>query len=167
MHLFLSGDKRIGKSTAIQKALRNTTIPYSGFLTVKSTDFWPGKTSVHLLSFSGKMIPDQSNFLFFCGEKNEHVSARFDALSDQLFDQNSRLIIMDELGRFEENAFFFQERIISALNGTIPVLGVLQKCESVFLKKISAHPDVKVIYLTADNRDQVDDEIRTFLLSCS
>ena len=67
--------------------------------------------------------------------------------------EKAELIVMDELGPAEARAEAFQSAVLRVLDGKIPVLGVLQKAESPFLRKAAEHPNVRVLEVTAENRD--------------
>ena len=43
--------------------------------------------------------------------------------------------------------------ILRALEGDVPVVGVLQQAESVFLRQVASHPNVRVVTVTEENRD--------------
>ena len=43
--------------------------------------------------------------------------------------------------------------LLRALDGDVPVVGVLQQAESAFLRQAAAHPNVRVITVTEENRD--------------
>lgn len=154
-HLFLTGERGVGKSTLIKKLMEQAEGPVGGFFTVKSEKVFPGKSSLHLLSLAAPLIPSVSNFLAFCGEPDEQTAKRFDRLGSSalLAVKEPGLLVMDELGPHESEARLFWDAIFRALDGSVPVLGVLQKSESSFLEKVRSHPQVEVLEVTKENRD--------------
>lgn len=60
---------------------------------------------------------------------------------------------MDELGPHEAEAVRFRQMVFEVLDGPVPVLGVLQEANSPFLQEIARRPDVTVIRITKENRD--------------
>ena len=48
-HIFLTGEKQIGKSTILQKVLREYEKSVGGFYTVRTNEFLGNQYSVHLL----------------------------------------------------------------------------------------------------------------------
>ena len=60
---------------------------------------------------------------------------------------------MDELGPHEEQAAAFRQAVLRALDGDAPIIGVLQQAESAFLDRVAAHPGVRLITVTEENRD--------------
>ena len=118
--------------------------------------------SVHL--FSAKLpekqrIPTEENLLFLCGNPAYDPIERFNRLgcAALLHSDAPSLMIMDELGPNEGNALDFQRAVFSALDGSVPILGVLQKTEAPFLTKIRHHPQVHVFEITEENRN--DEEL--------
>ena len=57
---------------------------------------------------------------------------------------NTKLILLDEIGRLESNAYTFKKRIVEALDSEKVVLGVLQKAENEFLIDIIKREDTVV-----------------------
>lgn len=134
-HVFLTGRKQVGKSTLIRKELER----YKKENGEEST-------------------PSEENLLFICGSADRSRSdERFDRMGSRILEESVRngaeLLIMDELGPNEAGALVFQEAVLRALDGEIPILGILQEADSPFLKKVAAHPKVRVIRVTEENRD--------------
>ncbi len=175
-HIFLTGPKQVGKSTIIRNYLATHPVKCAGFLTVKSETVFPGCRSVHMLDascISGIAMqkikkPSKENFLFFCGQTPAMLyrqygllpdpALRFDRIGCALLDgipANTDLIIMDELGPHESEAEAFRASVLRCLDGDIPILGVLQKAESALYYTIAKHPDVEIIEVTKENRNQI------------
>ena len=154
-HLFLTGSKHIGKSTVIDKMLAMRPCTTGGFRTVRTDTVFPPRFSVHMLRPGER--PTADNLLFICRAPSEDTVARFDALGCAALAQSdhARLLLMDELGPTEAEAFAFQRAVLSALEGDIPVLGVLQQADSPFLQRIAARDDVTVAEVTRENRDRL------------
>ena len=170
-HIFLTGPKQIGKSTIIKTYIHSHPASYAGFLTEKSKEIYPGATSVHMLDaafFTQKKKPSKENFLFFCGQAPDALyhqynllpdpAPRFNKIGCAILDTipiNTNIIIMDEIGPHECEAFEFYHSIVKCLDGDIPILGVLQQAESALYRRIAEHPDVEVIKVTKENRNQI------------
>lgn len=65
------------------------------------------------------------------------------------------IIIMDELGRFELKAYRFQKKVEEVLRSSKVVLGVIKYEWNPFLKRIWNRPDVEVIWVDRENREEV------------
>lgn len=152
-HLFLTGPKHIGKSTVIDKFLASCSLTAGGFRTVHIDTMLHDRFSVHMLRPGEK--PTKENLLFICGEPSAETATRFDTLGCAALAQsgNAELILMDELGPAEANAVHFRQAVLSALDGDIPILGVLQRADSPFLRQVAAHENVTVVEVTLENRD--------------
>ena len=78
-HLFLTGEKGVGKSTLLQKLLAGRRA--YGFRTVKEAEVYPGRTSLHLLRLDRQEGPTKENFLCFCPPVPDGTTAEaFDRL---------------------------------------------------------------------------------------
>lgn len=164
-NVFLTGEKGIGKTTAIRQYLSTADLNCGGFVTVKTFDEESGHYVLCLLRGYDD-IPSKDNTLVDLDDMppdTGKLNVRFNELGySALSDYKSYdLIIMDELGPHEENAYLFHEAVFRALDSAVPVLGVLQEAESSFLNSIKARTDTLVITVTEDNRDEVP-----FMISC-
>ena len=153
-HLFLTGPKDVGKSTLIRGLLAEERGPLGGFFTVKH------EGGVYLLPAAQERAFTPENFLFRCGHGGD--PARFDALGYAALADTAGccLLVMDELGPHEAEAALFQAAVFRALNGDIPIIGVLQQAECEFLDRIAHHPQVTVLTVSVENRDALAAELR-------
>jgi nucleoside-triphosphatase THEP1 len=165
-HIFLTGEKGVGKSTIIRKLLDGYKGTIAGFFTVRTNEVYHDRYSVHLLAAGGMDKPSEENLLFFCGVPfDEGKTNRFNNLGCKALEgcMGAELIVMDELGPNEGNATEFCQAVMNVLNGDVPVIGVLQKADSPFLKVIANHPKVQVIEVTNKNRDGVLETLRSII----
>ena len=153
-HLFLTGPKGVGKSTLIRGLLAEESGPLGGFFTVKH------EGGIYLLPAAGERAFTPENFLFRCGHGGD--PARFDDLGCAALADTAgcRLLVMDELGPHEEAALRFQAAVFRTLDGSTPILGVLQQAQSQFLDRIARHPRVTVLTVTEENRNTLAAELR-------
>ena len=73
-HIFLTGKKQIGKSTLLQKILKNYQGTADGFLTVRTKEYLGDQYSVHMYHLTESRDPNEQNLLFVCGKANEHTA---------------------------------------------------------------------------------------------
>lgn len=161
-HIFLTGDKGVGKSTLIRKFLEQERRSYEGFFTIRTDKVYGGRYSVHLIEAGVEDKPSEENLLFFCGSPNEvNKEERFNTLGCKALENaaGAELIVMDEIGLHEGEAAGFCSAVMKILDGDIPVLGVLQKADSAFLKAVKNHPKVQVIEVTKENREDIFKEL--------
>jgi Predicted nucleotide kinase len=150
MHLFLTGAKQVGKSTAIMKALAHTALTPGGFRTA-----WvhPQET-LGLCPFSQVALTDAQVVAW---RHDGHMQAdveRFDVLGTAtLAAGDEDIIVMDECGFLEQDALLFQKAVLNRLDGGIPVLGVVRQGAGGWTEQILNHPKVKMLQVTQENRD--------------
>ena len=70
------------------------------------------------------------------------------------------LILMDECGSLECEAYEFQDEIINTLNGQKPILGVVKLASKGWTDAIRNHPNVKMITVTKENRDYLPEKLK-------
>jgi nucleoside-triphosphatase len=168
-HIFLTGDRQVGKSTAINKALSAAAPVVGGFRTLAGA---PENAIeyVHLVRADGTEPFSQENRAFqrrFVGEK------RLFTVYPQVFEEHGaallqpepgcQLILMDELGLREAACQQFRAAVLSALDGSIPVLGVVQDRDGGFLDDVRHHPQVQLLTVTLENRDAVAQQLISYL----
>lgn len=152
-HLFLTGQKGAGKSTLIRGLLAEETGRLGGFFTVRH------EGGVYLLPAAKERTFTPESLLFRCGHGGD--PARFDDLGCAALADTAgcRLLVMDELGPHEEAALRFQAAVFRTLDGSTPILGVLQQAQSQFLDRIARHPRVTVLTVTEENRNTLAAEL--------
>ena len=154
-HIFLTGKKQIGKSTLLQKILKNYQGTADGFLTVRTKEYLGDQYSVHMYHLTEPRNPNKQNLLFVCGKANGHTADTFNCLGCRILSMCSdcSLIVMDELGPHEADAALFRKKILNLLDGQTPILGVLQEPAESFWPEIVNHPKVEIIIISEDNRN--------------
>lgn len=148
-HLFFTGRKGVGKSTLVRTVIEGKRV--GGFFT-KRVEGLLERPSVHLLRAGTADVPSAENLLFCCGGADIQ---RFEQLGCGALADTAgyEMLVMDELGPHEEQAAAFRQAVLRALDGDVPIIGVLQQAESAFLRQVAAHPNVRVITVTEENRD--------------
>ena len=168
VHIFLTGDIQVGKSTIIRRFLEQTRLPADGFVTYWERDSRDqgtakpdseGSRSLWLSPYS-KDLQTVNRYLLL-REVAGSLTAREDAIcvfSEQgrrILKESGRksIIIMDELGFLESKSAEFQQAVMEHLAGDVPVLGVIKPVNTEFLDGIRAHPGVLTYEVTAENRE--------------
>ena len=160
MHIFLTGEKKVGKTSIISNFLSSTGKSADGFVT-----YWEahgdGKRSLFLAPFvkDGQaekrylIAPDEGKGLNF----SESTINAFEEHGCDILNNSGRCdyIIMDELGFLETKAAGFRQTVMRLISGDTPILGVLKASQNEFLNTIRAHPKVLVREVTIDNRNEV------------
>lgn len=164
MHIFLTGDVQIGKSTVINKSLEILGVPYQGFRTY-GAEYQKDGSSVLYISPANNLsvktkIADRKK------AKNTKMVINKDAfeitgvkiLKDSL-NSNSKLILMDEIGFMESNFEGFKNQIREVLNSDKVVFGVVRNRDTEFLNEVRAHKKVNLVPVNLENRDYLPRKI--------
>ena len=147
-HLFLTGEKGVGKSTLLRRLVGKRTA--AGFCTVRV--FREDGASLHLLRSDEE--PTEENLLCVCPPvASGETAARFDRLGCAALRLTGEVIVMDELGPAEQGAEAFRAAVLRLLDGDIPVLGVLQRGTFAHWDAVKQHPKVRLVEVIAENRD--------------
>lgn len=177
MHVFLTGEIQIGKTTLINKVLNELPgCRIGGFCTVTKDDIPGTAGSVYIVradeAFSagagctggaGLYFRDKNRVGIRCGNPGPtgfpDVFDHFGVMT-LANAENCDLILMDEIGKMERKAFVFTKRVLELLGGDVPVFGVLRKEGSTPLQEqIRSHSNVRLIEVTKENRDRLVPEL--------
>ena len=157
-HLFLTGDRQVGKSTLLRRVIERHGLKCSGFET--RPFFIDGERKGFTLH--GRVqLPEYQNDCIAC----VRVGSRRSVPVLPVFDENGTailraslaapepFILMDELGRLEREAQAFCAQVIACLESEKRVIGVLQKCDAPLIEAIRLRDDVHILTVTEENRD--------------
>ncbi len=166
MHVFLTGEKQIGKSRALNRVSEAMGRPLFGFRTRFLTRE-RGSSSLYMVPAADPDALLEEHIVAELREGRMHaLTERFDTWGVSLLRKARRhpegLILMDECGHLEKQAAVFQREILACLDGDIPVLGVLRQGQA-WHEFIRRHPRVRVITVTEENRSAIDQEMLALL----
>ena len=157
MHVFLTGEIQVGKTTIIKRWLDATGAAADGFKT-----YWQpaedGGTDLYIHPF-GTPIVTELNFRAAHrtdGQRIVFEEAFERAAATFLYDCGKKdIIIMDELGFMESQAPAFQRAVMDIMDRGHPILGVIKPRHIPFLDAIRARGDVETLDVTRENREDV------------
>lgn len=167
-HIFLTGAVQSGKSTVIEKVLAGLDATVGGFRSGSGPDRHKAERWLYLWDAAGAPIYDEAHRVA-CITPDERRSFpdRFDALGCEALlraaDSGADLILMDECGFLERDAAKFQAEVLRTLDGDIPVFGVVRLRSSGWTDSIRNHPNVTLITVTEENRDDLPEQITALL----
>ena len=162
-HIFLTGEIQVGKSTIINKICTELSLAPQGFKTIAINCGESGADYLYILPYN-LSEPMESDKPFAKRNRNERKREGFPEVFDELgvkilresmINQDTNIMVMDELGFFENEAYAFQNEIIKCLDGTIPILGVIKPHRTEFLDRVRSHNNVEIIEVTLENRDDI------------
>lgn len=158
MNVFLTGALQSGKSTAIGRYLAQRGVAPGGFRTR-----WDRRAGRLDLFLPGGSPPLTAAVMTPHGPLPR--PAAFDAAARALSAAPpAPLLLMDELGYLEACSPLFQSTVFRLLDGPAPVLGVLRPHpRSPFWDPISRRPDVRLVALTPDNREEIPARLAALL----
>lgn len=165
MKLFLTGDRGVGKSTALAAALQRSGLCYGGVQTTFGP--WRGEEQRRLfLQPYGERpdyLPERVCAIVGGGLRRAEPEV-FDTLGSAFLrrameDEAVQLIVLDELGFLERDALQFRAAVLEALEGEKSVLGVVRQGLGVWQDA----PLGRVITVTERNRDSLPGEIAALL----
>ena len=150
-HLLLTGGKGAGKSVLLRRLLEGRALA-GGFVTLRRRTPFGGE--IYLLPPEGEG-PCGGENLLFVKNRGAVENARFDTLGVSALEtrRGEGVLVMDELGLAEESSPRFRQAVLDCLEGTVPVYGVVQRGESIFLDRVRQHPAVRLAEVTAANRE--------------
>ncbi|MCL2249330.1 MAG: nucleoside-triphosphatase [Oscillospiraceae bacterium] len=160
MHVFLTGEKQVGKTTVITSFLEKSGLTADGFMTYWEQSM-PGERRLYLAPFSPKKANVERRLIatdFGHGlSPIPEVTEVFDTYGKSLLDNsgNCGYIVMDEIGFIEANAKKFLASVMAGIDGEIPIIGVLKKCDAQFIQEIRSHKNVILKDVTAENREEI------------
>ncbi len=166
MVIFLTGERGVGKSTALRRALAGSGLRIGGFMTDFGETRYGEDKTLWLLPWSETPDYAAGEVCARMGPGGRAVFPKvFDGLGTELLLASARdpacdLILMDELGFLEAEAAGFREAVLSVLAGPKPTLGVVRR-------GLGAWQDTglgEVWEVTAENREEIPPLLRQRLI---
>ena len=172
MHIFLTGEIQIGKSTIIRKVLSELKIKPGGFLTYFGQDRARADRRLYMCgAWEQKLFDEAHSIVKFCNKgptvvNTEKINIYGTGLLREVRPL-APLLIMDECGPLEKSAEDFKNEILSCLGGSVPILGVIKKLTMpAWTDQIKCHHSVRMIEVNRDNRDELPHEILNHMRKC-
>lgn len=162
-HIFLTGEKHVGKSTLVTSILASTELRYKGLRSISVFDenndrnvfIIPAETANRDNSIKTPALVGVCSKRHIVLKKPEV----FDDVGCSLLepDNDTQLIVIDEIGNMERDASLYSEKIYSLLErNDIRILGIVQKMAHTELSDtIRNHPNVRMIEVNEENRESL------------
>lgn len=169
MHIFLTGEKHIGKSTLVSKVLERAGAPVCGLRTVSR--FEDGERVVYMVPAAAENSKNEhSEIAGRCreGHITEVHPEVFDDYGVRLLSniKAGSLVVIDEIGSMERDAAEYAECVLKLLEREdIRVFGVLQKrADTPLARRLRNVPGIYWFEVTEDNRESLAEDIGKELL---
>ncbi|MCI0399880.1 MAG: NTPase [Gammaproteobacteria bacterium] len=165
--LLLTGAPGVGKTTLIQKLARTQSgRRIKGFLTEEIRD-QRRRQGFHLETFDGRrIILAHTNIqsAYRIGRYGVDVAALEGIVNDALQpDDSVHLYLIDEIGKMECFSQRFQVAITRLLDSGRPVIATIALQGAGFIQRVKERPDVKLLKLTLDNRNDMLDRVLAWI----
>ncbi len=164
-HLFLTGEKQVGKSTLLQKILKAKKIDPCGFVTLPF--FIEGEKRGYYLHALSPLEKGEYNSnvpaILRLGEKRLiGIEEVFESLGVHILTQalkENRPLVIDELGRAEKHCPCFINAVLRSLDEKNQIFGVVQKGAEHYLQVLKNHSRVQLVEVTSQNREGLFDQV--------
>lgn len=151
MKVFLTGERQIGKSTAIDRFLQETGLHPGGF---RTRFHWEGDR--RCLYLCPAAAPQDRTLVARGDSSGMHpIPGAFDSAGPGALAQRGEITLLDELGFLEAEAQHFRTAVLSCLEAEGPVLGVLRQGFPGWTGEVARHRAVETLTVTKENRDAV------------
>jgi nucleoside-triphosphatase len=166
--LLLTGQPGTGKTALIKEALARTKVKGGGFYTEEI------RTGGIRQGFRIVTLGGQEAILAHVSISSPHQVSKYRVDTDALDRvavatlrqalEESDLIVIDEIGKMELLSPLFREAVMQAINSGKRVLGTIMLNPHPFANEIKRHPEVEVLLVTRDNRNEVMNKVLHWLV---
>jgi nucleoside-triphosphatase len=164
-NILFIGPPGCGKSTLIEKILKNIQGPCIGFFTREIRE---GSRRV---GFSINTLDGKQDVLAHLNIKSPFSVGKY-GVNLEAVDQiavpsmtpkvDDALVVIAEIGKMECLSALFQEKVIGILEATNPVLGSVSLKGGPFIQGIKERDDVRLIHVTEKNRDSLAESFHMY-----
>jgi len=163
-NVLFTGPPRCGKSTLIEKIIREIKIPATGFFTreIREKGRRVGFSINTLDGKQGVLAHQRIKSRWQVGKYGVNL-AEIDriAVPAMMPDRPDMLIVIDEIGKMECFSMLFKKTLKNVLDSKHPVIGSIALKGDHFIQKIKVRPDVLLVTVTLQNQDELVDRYFT------
>jgi nucleoside-triphosphatase len=157
--ILLTGHPGCGKTTVIQRTIKQLARPVGGFYT-REIRAGGQRRGFEMVTFDG-----QTGILAHADIEGRPRVSKYGvdlAALDEIGTASIRralardaLVVIDEIGPMELYSEAFQAAVLAALDGDVDVLGTIVQRSTPFSDRVKARPDVTISAVTRANRDDL------------
>lgn len=163
MKILLCGDIDSGKTTLIQRLLKDIATPPKGYITVRLPAVC-GVSKVYLYDIANppERVENVTVIMTIQGNKTERHPELLDTLGVEYLSDipAGSVVVLDEIGSLESASPEFQKAVMRILSGDYTVLAAVKAANTDFLRRVRKHPDCELYIITPDNRDALYEQLK-------
>jgi nucleoside-triphosphatase len=167
-NVLLTGPPRCGKSTVIEKLVKQIQRPVIGFFTreMREKGRRVGFAIITLDGKEGILAHEESKSPRRVGKYGVNID-ELDriAVPSMIPSRADQIVIIDEIGKMECFSPLFRETLIKTLDSANPVIGSIAQRGNPFIEKIKVRKDILLVTVSEKNRDSLPadllEQIRT------
>ena len=167
MHALIVGAIQVGKSTLIQKVVREIGRPVFGFETKKEDGLADAQLGSPVYIYEAGKPHEQraDNLVGHCADRRPQVYREaFERFAPKLESvPEGCIVVMDEIGFMESQAEEFCSAILRLLDGDVPVIAAVKHNQTPFLEAVRRHPNCRCFAIDEGNRDALYGEVLEFM----
>ena len=166
-NILITGKPGVGKTTLIIKLIEELDLNAGGFYT-QEMRLGGRRVGFKIITLDGK-----ESILAHIDIKSPYRVSKYGVNLEGLEKvgvesiwralENNKIIVIDEIGKMELFSPRFKEAVNSALNSDKITIATILLAPNPYTDKIKRRQDVKLFYLTQENREKVKEEIKNIL----
>lgn len=164
MKILLCGDINSGKSTLIEKLVRDLGEPVRGYITVRMPEDGDGVSYVYLYDASRppERIENAQVIMAFSANGVERHPEYMSSIAAPILESvpEGSLVVMDEIGTLEDAEERFKAAVMRILSGNYRVLASVKAQNTRFLREVRRAEGCELYIITPENRNDLYELIK-------
>ena len=161
-NILVTGPPGCGKSTLIEKVINRIEEPVTGFFTREIKD--KGRR----VGFSINTLDGREGILAHKSIRSEYRVSKYGvniedidtiAVPYLIPKGKDEIVVIDEIGKMECFSALFKKTLIQVLDSPNWIIGSIAQKGDPFIQKIKERNDVRLIYISAQNRNMLVEKI--------
>ena len=157
-NILLTGPPRCGKSTVIEKLVKQISRPVTGFFTreIREKGRRVGFSIIALDGKEGVLAHEDSGTILRVGKYGVNIEELDQiAVPPMIPARPDEIVVIDEIGKMECLSPLFRETLIKTLDSENLVIGSIALKGGPFIQKIKEREDMLLVTVNEKNRDSL------------